>query len=143
MSNVKPLLTKAFWIPFGISAISISLFFAWELNAFAPHFPGFPRPLLTQSELGFTLLLILLLSLNIGLLAWNKRHGTCSVGSKRATTLAGAIGALALLCPACLLIPISILGISLSLAILGPFLPLLRVIAIILLVASAWILRPK
>ena len=65
------------------------------------------------------------------------------MSSKRATKIGGVVGAAALLCPVCLLVPISLFGISISFAVLGPFLPLLQTVALVLLVANAWILLTK
>lgn len=119
------------------------LFFGWELGKIALPIASPPRPEPTQLELWFSAVLIGLLSLNAGLFGYNKECGTCPIGAKRASGIAGAIGAVALLCPMCLLLPISLFGLSLSLAILAPFLPLLRVIALILLVVSTKMMWPK
>lgn len=134
--------SRDFW-SWALGALLLcSLFFAWELGMF-PQIPSPPRPEPTQHEIVFTLLLIALLSLNAGLLNWRKSIGTCPLGAKRASGIGGTIGAVALLCPVCLLLPVSLFGISISLAFLSPFLPLLRIVAAVLLIASAGMLWPK
>jgi len=90
----------------------------------------------------FTATLIGLFALNAGLFAWRRQQGTCPMGTRRASVLAGALGALALLCPVCLAIPISLLGISLSLLWLAPYIPLLRFVALLVLAVSTMILWP-
>jgi hypothetical protein len=135
--------SKDFWLPFTVTAVITGLFFAWEADAFMPYIPGPIRPPLTTEELIFTLLILLLLSLDVGLYAWRKRHGSCPVGSRRATGVGAALGALTLLCPACTLIPIALLGTSITLGFLSPFLPLLRVVTVVILVAVAGILWPR
>lgn len=128
--------SKYFWRPFFISALLCSAFFAWEINFL-------PRPEPTKFELLFTVVLVLLLSLNAGLAFYRMQCGTCPIGAKRASTIAGGLSIITLLCPACLLIPVSLFGISLSLTILTPFLPLLRGIVLLLLVVSTILLWPK
>tara|TARA_Y100000310_G_C20586390_1_gene765626 strand:+ start:454 stop:885 length:432 start_codon:yes stop_codon:yes gene_type:complete len=134
--------SSAFWSWAIVAGLLCGLFFTWELGAL-PTLPALPRPPVTTIEIWFTVALIALLTLNAGLFGWHRKYGTCPLGTKRATSLGGAVGALALLCPACILLPISLFGIGISLAFLGPFLPLLRIIALILLIASAVLLIPK
>ena len=141
--NSAPLSSRVFWQSSVISVVLLGIFFAWELNMLAPYISGPPRAAATDHELLFTGVLIVLLALNIGLLSWQKKHGTCDIGAKRASTIAGGIGALTLLCPACLILPISFLGVTFSLAVLAPYLPLLRIIAILLLGVSTVVLWPK
>ena len=131
-----------FWTPFLVSLLGFSLFFAWELSL-VPGISGPPRPEATSLEISFTVLLILLLALNIGLFSWKKGRGVCPIGTKKATTTAGILGAVTLVCPVCVLVPASVLGISISLIFLTPFLPLLRLIAVILLGVSTWMLWPR
>jgi hypothetical protein len=135
--------SKNFWRPFVISAVLLSAFFAWELGYMGDMLPKLSRPTPTQFELIYTVVLIALLSLDSGLVFYRLKLGTCPVGAKRASTIAGSLGVVTLLCPACLLIPISLFGISLSLSVLSPFLPLLRVIVMFLLVVSTLMLLPK
>lgn len=128
--------TKVFWGWFLVIGLALGIFFWWELTAL-------PRPAPNASEVGFSILIGFLLALDAGLLAWQQRYGSCPIGAKRATGTAGAIGAFTLLCPVCLLIPVSLFGISLSLTAAAPFLPLLRLIAMVLLGVTTWLLWPK
>jgi len=132
----------AFWSLAIVAGLLCSLLFAWELGAF-PSLPTLPRLPVSTIETWFTVALITLLAFNAGLFNWRRKHGTCPVGAKRATGIGGTVGAMALLCPACLLLPISLFGIGISLAFLTPFIPLLQTIALILLIASAVLLIPK
>lgn len=134
---------KSFWQPASISLVLLSAFFAWELGYFGDVIPRLPRPEPTQTELVFTAIMILLLALDSGLIFFRVKQGTCPVGAKRATKIAGGLGIVTLLCPACLLIPISLFGISLSLTFIAPFLPLLRIIVGLLLIVSTILLWPK
>ena len=134
---------KHFWQPAIISGVLLGAFFAWELGYFGEAIPRPPRPTPTDLELIFTAALILMLALDAGLVFFRMKQGTCPVGAKRASTIAGGLGVITLLCPACLLIPISLFGISLSLTFLTPFLPLLRVIVMFLLIVSTVMLWPK
>lgn len=134
---------KTFWRPFILSALLLSAFFAWELGYMGDMLPRLPRPEPSTFELYFTIILIALLSLDSGLVWYRLKQGTCPVGAKRASTLAGGLGIITLLCPACLLIPISLFGISLSLTFLSPYLPLLRAIVFLLLIVSTLMLWPK
>ena len=127
---------KHFWRPAVITAIALSAFFAWVLNAL-------PRPEVTSFEMYYILILIALLAVDSGLVFFRIKKGTCPVGAKRASTLAGGLGVVTLLCPACLLLPISIFGLGLSLSLLAPYLPLLRAIVLLLLVVSTLMLWPK
>ncbi len=134
---------KTFWRPFSISAILLSAFFAWELGYMGNLLPRLARPAPTTFEIAYTVALMILLSFNAGLAFFRMKQGTCPVGAKRASTIAGGLGIVTLLCPACLLIPISLFGISLSLTVLTPYLPLLRVIVFFLLIVSTLMLWPK
>lgn len=134
---------KHFLKAFLLTAIIFTTFFAWELGYFGTLLPRLPRPIPTQTELLFTVVLILLLSINSGLVWFRMKQGTCPIGARRASTLAGGLGVITLLCPACLLIPVSLFGLSLSLTFLSPYLPLLRVIVVLLLVVSLVLLWPK
>lgn len=134
---------RSFWLPFSVSAGVFSLFFAWELGAFSPPLPSLPRPEPTTFEVWYTVVLISFLALNTGLAWYRIKKGTCPVGARRATGIAGSLGIITLLCPACLLLPISLFGLSLSLSILVPYLPLLRAITLFLLSVSTVMLWPK
>ena len=133
----------AFWKPFCVTAVLLSAFFAWELGYFGSLLPTLPRPEPTQLELIFTVVLIALLAFDSGLVWYRLKRGNCPVGAKRASTIAGGLGVVTLLCPACLLIPISLFGITLSLSFLAPFLPLLRTVVLLLLTVSTILLWPK
>jgi hypothetical protein len=134
---------RTFWLVFVCTLVLTGLFFAWELGMFYPYLPTLPRPRATDTETGFTALLIFLFSLNIALFAYQRKRGTCPVGARNASAIAGTIGVVALLCPVCLLLPITALGASFSLLFLMPYVPLLRVIALVLLIASTMMLWPK
>ncbi|MFA7681614.1 MAG: hypothetical protein WCX61_01135 [Candidatus Peribacteraceae bacterium] len=135
--------SKSFWISFWSTTLVLGIFFTWELGYCAAWIWSPPRPLPTQGEMLFTALLILLFALNMGLFAWRRKQGTCPVGTRRASAIAGALGAVTLLCPACLLLPFTIFGTSLSLLTLAPHIPLLRIISFVLLIASTLMLWPK
>lgn len=135
--------SKAFWLPAGITAVISSIFFAWELGKFKEFIPSLPRPDVSTWESVFVVLLTVLLSLNVGLFQWQKSNGTCPIGAKRASGIAGSLGALALVCPVCVLLPFTIFGVSVSLAILGPFIPLLQILSMFLLLVSAIMMRPR
>lgn len=135
--------SPAFWLPAILTMIVGGAFFAWELSLLPPIIPRLPRPVAGQEELLFTIVLIVLLGVDAGLWNWRRSHGSCPRGTRRATGVAGFVGAVTLLCPACLLLPTGIVGAGFALAIIGPFLPLLRIIALVLLVAAAWVLWPR
>ncbi len=135
--------TKTFWLAALPTALFAGAFFAWELGYLSPPLPLLPRPVPTGGELIFAVALSLLLALNAGLLNWQRAYGSCPLGTRRASGLAGAMGALALLCPVCILVPFTLFGLSISLAFLSPFIPLLRLISILLLAVSTWVLRPR
>ncbi len=97
----------------------------------------------TQLEILFTGAMILLLALDSGLIFFRIKTGSCPLGARRASTIAGGLGVVTLLCPVCLLIPVSLFGISVSLTFLAPFLPLLRVVVLFLLAVSTLMLWPK
>ncbi len=135
-----------FWIPFVLSLVLTGSFFAWQLDllqTIIPSLPVLPRQPATSIDIFFTIVLGLLLSLTTGLIVWNTREGSCPVGTKRATSLAGVLGAVTLFCPVCLVLPASFLGIGVIMAFLTPFMPLLRLIAIVVLGAAVWMMRPR
>ncbi|MCF7844595.1 MAG: hypothetical protein K9M03_02085 [Kiritimatiellales bacterium] len=135
--------SKIFWIAFIIAGLLFGFFFTWQLGLWREFIPTPPRPQPEQEEYIFTSIIIFLFALNMGLFYWRKRFGTCPTGTRRAGTLAGIVTATTLICPACILIPISLFGIGFSLAAISPYLPLLRLIAIILLGTSTMMLWPR
>jgi hypothetical protein len=100
----RVLRSPAFWLPFIVTLILTVPFFAWELGVFQGILLTPPRPQATQWEFLFTGAIAFLLALNAGLLVWESRYGSCPRGTKRATSIAGVIGAITLICPACLLL---------------------------------------
>ena len=134
--------SSSFWIPFFITFIVMAIFFAWELRMLPASIPAPSRPIPTGNELWFVATLTVLLAVNVGLYSWRTKAGSCPIGTKRATKIAGAMGALTLLCPVCILIPFSLLGVSISLVFLSPFLPLLQIISLVLLIVSLKLLWP-
>ena len=134
---------KNFWRPFIYSAIVLSIFFIWELGYAGDWLPKLARPEPSILEVWYTIAMIALLSFDSGLIFFRIKKGTCPVGAKRASTIAGSLGVVTLLCPVCLLIPVSLFGISLSISFLTPYLPLLRVIVLFLLIVSTLMLWPK
>lgn len=121
----------------------MGIFFAWELGHLSPPLPLLLRPEATVTEIIFSVALSVLIALNAGLFTWRRRMGSCPVGVRRATGTAGLLGAIALLCPVCLALPATFLGLGFTFAVLTPFVPLIRVVALILLLVSTYLLWPK
>lgn len=132
-----------FWLPFLIAAIIVAAFFAWELDFLRSLLPSLPRPAPTTEEILFSAVLGFLLSLTTGLLFWNIKEGSCPIGIKRATGFAGALGAITLICPVCIIFPASLLGAGVLLTAIAPYLPVLRLIAIVMLGMTVWMLWPR
>lgn len=135
--------TKEFLIPAVCTLIASSIFFGWQLGLLTRFIWSLPRPLATTTEITFTVALALLLSVNIGLFYWHQTHGGCPIGAKRASGIAGALGAFALICPACIAVPAALFGAGVVLASLSPFIPLLQILSLFLLVVSTVMLWPK
>ena len=135
------LTTKQFWAYFTPTGVTLALLFAWELGMLP--LPSPPRPEPTDSEILFVIILIVLLAFSAGLLGWQKKYGACPIGARRASGVAGVIGMVTLLCPVCVLVPLSLFGISISLLFLAPFLPLMRIIALLIAITSIKLLWPK
>ena len=135
--------SSRFWIPFLIAAIVVTIFFAWELDFLKSFLPSLPRPVPTMEEILFSAVLGFLLSLTTGLVFWNIKEGSCPIGIKRATGFAGALGALTLICPVCVIFPASLLGLGFALSAMAPFMPVLRLIAIVVLGITVWMLWPR
>lgn len=144
MINTAFLTSGRFWIAAGMALAGTGLLFAWELNYLASiGLAGPPRFTPTGRDVAASVIIALLFAFNIGLIAWRQRHGSCPASAKRAAGTAGFLGALALLCPACIALPIGIAGASLGLAVLAPFVPLFQLVAIIILCASCYISLPQ
>jgi hypothetical protein len=140
--SLRFLRSGMFWKWFGSTFLVLGFFFGWELGLFISVLPS-PTTIPSTTNRLFISTLIVLLSLNIGLLRWQSTYGTCPIGTKRATTAAGALGAFVLLCPVCLLLPLSLAGLSIAIGMIAAFLPLLRIIALILAIASTVFLWPR
>jgi len=140
---IEALKEKIFWLYFLITALVLTAFFAWELGYLTPPIPSLTAMNPSQTDIVFAIVLSFLLALNAGLFGYKKRKGSCPAGIKRATGIASLIGATALLCPVCVLLPLSLLGVSISLVFLSPFIPMLRIIALILLLGSTHMLWSK
>lgn len=139
----RVLRSPVFWIPFVIAFVIAELFFAWELGFFINFIPSYPRPFATHGEVTFTGIIGLLLALNVGLINWQRKFGHCPIGMKRLSGAAGVVGALTLICPACVLLPASLASIGFAFAALTPHLLLLRIIAVVILLISTVMLRPR
>lgn len=134
--------SRSFWQWFFVSGALCVLLFLWLLNLL-PFVPVLPRPEPMMFEYVYSITSVVLLSFNLGLLAWRMRHGSCPVGTRRVTGFAGLLATITLICPVCLVLPLSVLGISISLVFLAPFLPLLQLISMVLLLGTAVMLWPR
>jgi hypothetical protein len=144
MINFSFLRAARFWIATSIAFVIIGLLFAWELNIL--QIIGLSGPLRYETstrDLLASSTITVLFSFSIGLIAWRQRYGSCPTSAKGATGAAGFLGALALICPACIALPVGIASFSVSLAFLSPFVPLFQLIAIIILCTSCYISLPK
>ena len=142
--NYSFLRTGRFWIAACITLLVTGFIFLWELDGLRIiGLPGPPRFMATGRDIVASVLITFLLSINVGLIAWQKRYGSCPRGTGGAAGGAGVLGFVALLCPVCIIVPISIAGISISLAVLAPFIPLFQIIAVLLLCVSFLLLVPK
>jgi hypothetical protein len=135
--------SRRFWIAFVVTFVVTLCVSAWETGLLAQWIPTPLRPPPDTGEWTFAGVIIVLMSLNVGLYAYRRAADSCPVGTKRATGLAGMLGAATLLCPACTVLPLTILGTTATLGILSPFLPLLRIVSLVLLAGSLWLLWPK
>lgn len=134
---------RRFWAGFIPTLLACALVYGWMGNLFAPAVPGPARPPVTTDEILFAVAISLTLALNAGLYLWHRAHGSCPVGTRRATGVTGILGAAVLLCPACTVIPLAFIGGSVTLAVLTPFLPLLRLVAAVLAVSCLVLLWPR
>jgi hypothetical protein len=105
--------------------------------------PRAARAPATTLELVYTGVLTLLLALASGLFGWQRKNGSCPIGVKRTVGIAGALGGVALLCPVCLALPGLLLGVGTLITILGQFLPLIRLLAIVFALVAVWLLWPR
>ena len=138
----RPFRSRWFWIGCIVAGCITTLFFAWERESFAGFLPA-PPPSTFAADSWYTILLLILLSLNAGMITWRTHEGSCPRGTKRASGLAGVLGAFTLICPVCIVLPASVFGLGIIATFIAPFLPLLRLIAIVLLAVSLWLLIPK
>lgn len=125
-----------------MTLVITDIFFLWELG-YITFLPYIPRPGAYVWEILFTGTLGFLLSLNTGLIFWQTKYGQCPIGVKRASGAAGIIGAFTLICPACVLLPASLISVGFFFTAISPYLPLLRVMAVVLLFVSSVMLWPK
>ncbi len=142
MVDTRFLRSGVFWTWFLITLVITGAFFAWELQLIHLPMPDMPRMEATPFDLGYTAVLALLLSLAAGLFGWQRRFGTCPVGVKRTFGFAGTLGGIALLCPVCLVLPGALLGLSTIIAVVGQFLPLIRLLAVLFAVVAVFLLLP-
>lgn len=144
MINYAFLRAGRFWTAASIALVLSGLLFAWELGELRViGLSGPPRFTPTTRDVVASISIAILFSFNIGLIAWRQRYGSCPASAKSATGVAGFLGALALLCPACIALPVGIASASFSLALLSPFVPLFQIIAIIVLCVSCYISLPQ
>lgn len=133
-----------FWIATIISLAVVGLFFSWLLGLLSSiGFYGPPRIQPTNLELISSTLIALLFSASIGLIVWRKKYGSCPMGTGKTTGAAGTLGTAALFCPICTVLPVGIAGFSLSLSFLTPYLPLIRIIVLLMLVMNLSVLLPR
>ncbi len=143
-NRMKRVLTSGiFWIAFIFTGGITALFFAWEIDLLSPLLPGPVRVPVNTEELLFTTLIVLFIAFNAGLFAWQRRNGSCPSGVRRATGVSTVFGGLALLCPVCTAIPFTLIGLSISFGFLIPFLPLLRMITVLILATVLYLLWPR
>lgn len=142
-SPLRFLRSSVFWTWFIVTLAVASLFFAWELRLVILPWFNLVRAPATTFELLYTGLLAVLLAMAAGLFGWQRRFGSCPVGVKRTFGFAGTLGGLALLCPVCLALPATLLGLGTVIAVLGQFLPLIRLLAVLFAAVAVFLLWPK
>lgn len=143
MANLRFYRSGLFWTWFAVTLAVTTLFFGWELRFIPLPVPMLPRAPATSVDYAFTIALIALLSVASGLFGWQRRYGACPVGAKRTVGIAGTLGGIALLCPVCLALPGALLGLGTIIAVLGPFLPLMRLLAVAFAGVAVFLLWPK
>ena len=139
----KILRSSWFWLPFLVTLCIAAACFAWEIGIFRDVLPSLPRPSPTSLDFLFAGTTTFLLALNVGLVLWRSHFGSCPRGVKRTTGIAGVLGIVSLFCPVCLALPVTLLGAGAFLTILAPFLPLLRLIVLVLLTGTLILLWPR
>ncbi len=142
-NSLRFLRSSLFWAGCLPTLVIAGAFFAWELRLIDLPLPDLPRFPATLFEILFSLLLAFLLALAVGLFGWQRRYGACPAGARRSAGIAGALGGIALLCPVCLALPVSLVGLSTLFALLIPFLPLIRLIAFLFALLAVWLLWPR
>ena len=140
---MHPLSSRTFWLPAILTLVGCGLLFGWELGLFENWIWTPLRPERSTAESALTGIIALLLSADVGLIVWRTRHGTCPAGTKRAAGIAGILGIVTLLCPVCIALPVSIASVGIAMAVLSSFVPLLRAIAVVLLLTAGWMLWPR
>jgi len=135
-------LSPTFWTWSVVTLAVAGAFFAWELRLIPLPYE-LPRAPATALELTYTGVLTLLLALAAGLFGWRRKNGSCPIGVKRTVGVAGSLGGVALLCPVCLALPGIFFGVGTAIAILGQFLPLIRLLAILFALVAIWMLWPR
>lgn len=133
--------SSVFWTWCIPAFIVAGAFFAWELRLLPLPYE-LPRAPASSFELAYTATLVVLLSVAAGLFGWQRRFGSCPRGVKRAVGFAGTLGGLALLCPVCLALPAALLGVGVIISLIGQFLPLIRLLALIFALVAVWLLWP-
>lgn len=134
---------RVFWQWFFVMMVIAGMIFAWELDAFKGLLPSPSRPDPTRGEILYAAAIIVLMSFTSGLMGYRMKNGTCPIGARNASAIAGGLSLVTLLCPVCLLLPFSLFGIGLSIAFLAPYLPLLRMIVVLILAVCIWVLWPR
>lgn len=138
------LVSPHFLMIFSAVFLASSALFAWELAILPlPFLPLLPRPPASNIDLLFSGLISLFLAFDVALATWRIKDGSCPIGVRRATGTAGVLAAMSLLCPLCMALPVGILGASIPLSLLSPFVPILRFITLALLGFTAYLLMKK
>lgn len=143
MVDTRFLRSAVFWTWFLVTLAVTATFFGWELRIVPLPLPQLPRAPVTALDLSFSAGLVAMLSLAAGLFGWKRRYGSCPVGVKRTFGIAGTLGGIALLCPVCLALPGALLGIGTIIAVLDPFLPLVRLLAFVFAIVAVYLLWPR
>ncbi len=135
-----PLRSPIFWQWAVVAMLAGLLLIGWESGFFAAWIWSPPRPPVGKGEIAFSMVLVALLGVVAGLIGARLREGSCPRGVRRAAGVASALGALSLLCPVCLALPLSLFGGAVTLALLSPFAPLFQLLAILVLLWTALLL---